>query len=80
MTTRDKKITQVTHGTEDNLKQARKCLQQWIEVIPLHPAKKLFHLKIWLTIVKINHILLIPMRENNHGTNRGIEEITEVPK
>lgn len=27
---------------------------------------------------KNNHILLIPMRENNFGTNRGMEEITEV--
>lgn len=73
------KITQVTLGTKANLKQARICLQQWIQVIMLHPAKKLFDSNVlWLTIEKINHILLIPMRENNHGTNRWIEEITKV--
>lgn len=52
MNTKDKKITQVTLETEDNLKQACICLQQWIQVIQLHPAKKLFHSKIWLTIEK----------------------------
>lgn len=66
-----KKITQVTRGTKDNFKQARLCLQQWIQVILLRPAKQLFHTKIWLTLGKINHILLRLIRENHHGITKG---------